>query len=102
MTFCINRYHKQKRMKMKNNELKNKTTEELQTNLNLIKATCIALIVVLTLLVGITTYGFIMKDNKSTFIALFAVAISCGAMLPIQFVSMKKIKTELNSRKTSE
>ncbi len=87
---------------MKNNDLKNKTTEELQTNLNLIKAISIALIVVLTLLVSITTYGFIMKDNKSTFIALFAVAISCGAMLPIQFVSMKKIKTELNSRKTNE
>ncbi|MBQ0737239.1 hypothetical protein [Aquimarina celericrescens] len=85
---------------MKNNDLKNKTTEQLQANLNLIKGISIVLIIALILLVGITIYGFITKDNKSVFIAPFAVAISCSAILLTQSMTMKKIKAELNSRKS--
>lgn len=83
---------------MENNDLKNKTTEQLQSNLTMIKAVTGALVVVLTGLMAVTIYGFVTKEDKSTFIALFAVAISCSGILPLQFISMKKIKTELKLR----
>lgn len=83
---------------MKHTDLKNKTTVQLQSNLNMIKTITIALVVVLILLMAVTIYGFVVKENKTTFIALFAVAISCSGILPLQFISMKKIKTELKSR----
>ena len=79
--------------------MKNKSTEQLKSNLNLIKGITFVLIFAITLLIGITAYGFFMKENKSTFIALFAVGISCSTFLQLQCINMKKIKTELNSRK---
>ena len=79
--------------------MKNKSTEQLKTNLNLIKGITIVLIFAITLLFGITIYGLLMKENKSTFIALLTVGISCSVILPLQFINMKKIKQELNSRK---
>lgn len=78
--------------------MKNKSTEQLKSNLNLIKIITITLSFTLTLLIVITVYGFLMKENKSVFIALFAVAISCSAILPVQFMNMKKIKSELSKR----
>ena len=86
---------------MKNNDLKNKTTEQLKSNRNVNKAITIALIIGLTLFIVITIYVFIAKENKSTFIALFAVACSCWSFLPIPFISMKKIKTELKLRENT-
>jgi len=76
--------------------MNNKTTEKLESKLKAIKIITGALIGVLTLLLIISIYGLIAKENNSTFIALIAVAISCIAILPIQFINMKKIKTELN------
>ena len=83
---------------MKNNDLKDKTIEQLQANLRLNKAISIALIIVLTLFTATTIYGLITKENTSTFIALFAVACSCWSFLPIPFYAIKKIKTELKLR----
>lgn len=71
---------------------------ELKNNLNLIKVLCIALIIVITFLLSITIYGMITRENKTTFVSLFAVGISCATILPYQFSSMKKIKKELASR----
>ena len=48
----------------------NKCNEELKSNLNSIKGTTIALILTLTILVGISAYGLLTKENNSTFIAL--------------------------------
>ena len=83
---------------MKNNDLKNKTTEQLQSKLSVHKAISIALVIVLTLFTAISIYGLIAKDNISTFIALFAVACTSWSFLPLPFDSMKKIKTELKLR----
>jgi FtsH-binding integral membrane protein len=79
--------------------MKNKSTEQLESNLNSIKGITIVLIFTITLLIGITVYGLLTKEDKSTFIALLTVGISCCAILPLQFINMKKIKSELNSRK---
>lgn len=87
---------------MKNDNLKEKTTEKLQSELKTIKTITAALIGILTLLFIVTIYGLTMSNNKSTFIALIAVAISCSAVLPLQFSNMKKIKNELNFRETSK
>ncbi|MDN3593459.1 hypothetical protein [Zunongwangia endophytica] len=83
----------------KNNDMKNKTNEQLESNLNLLKGITIALIFVLTLLIVISIYGLIMKENNSTFVASITVAISCSAILPLLLINMNKIKKELNSRK---
>lgn len=84
---------------MNEKDLKNKTSEELKSELKTIKTTTSALIVVLSLLFVVTIYGLITVENKTTFIALIAVAISCSAMLPLQFSAMKKIKAVLEIRK---
>jgi len=80
------------------NNLESKSTKELQGSLKVLKIISIALIIVISLLLSITIYGILFKDNNATFIALFVVGVSCAAILPVQFISMKKIKTELNSR----
>ena len=84
---------------MKNNDMDNKTTEKLEGQLKGIKIITGTLIGVLTLLLIISIYGLVTKENNSAFVALIAVAISCSGILPSQFINMKKIKTELNSRK---
>ncbi|MEZ2414501.1 hypothetical protein ACA086_06005 [Muriicola sp. E247] len=83
---------------MKNNELKGKTIKQLHSNLSAIKVITIALVIVLSLLKVISIYGYVTKENKSTFIATFSVAIALCGVLPLQFMSMKKIKNELKYR----
>jgi len=80
------------------NTLKNKSTAQLKSNLNMLKAITAALIVVMVLLISITTYGLIVKKEKSTFIALFAVAFSMLGVLPVLFTSMGAIKKKLSQR----
>jgi hypothetical protein len=84
------------RIKMTKNS---KTTAKLESELKAIKIITGALIGVVILLLIISIYGLLAKENKSTFIALISVGISCIAILPLQFIIMKKIKTELNTRK---
>jgi hypothetical protein len=86
---------------MKKEELKSKSSEQLETELKTIKMLTGALIGVLTVLIAVTIYGLITKEDNTTFIALIAVAISCSAILPLQFSSMKKIKTELKLREST-
>lgn len=83
---------------MKNDDLKSKPTEKLESQLKMIKIVTGMLTGVLIVLYAVIFYGLIMKDDKSTFTALLAVAISCSATIPIQLSSMKKIKSELASR----
>jgi len=86
---------------MKKDDLKSKTSEKLESDLKSTKVITGALIGVLSVLFAVTIYGLIMKENNQTFIALIAVAISCSAILPLQFSSMKKIKAELELRKNN-
>jgi magnesium-transporting ATPase (P-type) len=84
---------------MKKANFKNKTTEKLEGELKAIKIIASMLFGVLTLLLITSIYGLLTQENNSTFIALIVVAISLGAILPLQFVNMKKIKDELKLRK---
>ena len=77
---------------------KNKTTKELADTLKMLKIIAISLLVIITLLLSITVYGMLTKEDNGTFIALFVVGISCAGILPLQFASMKKVKDELKSR----
>ncbi|MEL6976997.1 MAG: redox-active disulfide protein 2 [Bacteroidota bacterium] len=86
-------------LQMKNTDLKSKTKEALEADLKTIKSVTGVLIGVLLVLFAVTLYGVFTKENKTPFIALIAVGVSCGAIVPLQFVQMKKIKAELNVRK---
>jgi|TARA_B110000967_G_scaffold147419_1_gene150925 hypothetical protein len=81
------------------NDFKQITTAQLLSNLYLIKAITIALICAVTLLLSMAICGMATKEDNNTFVALFVVGVSCGAALPLQFINMKKIKAELESRK---
>ncbi|MEL7268994.1 MAG: redox-active disulfide protein 2 [Bacteroidota bacterium] len=84
---------------MKNTDLQSKTEEQLKLELKGIKSVTGVLIGVLLVLFGVILYGLFNKENKTPFIALIAVVVSCGAIVPLQFIQMKKIKSELNTRK---
>ncbi|MEM6892407.1 MAG: hypothetical protein AAF554_01875 [Bacteroidota bacterium] len=84
---------------MKSTDLKSKTEEQLKSELKAMKSVTGVLIGVLLVLFGVTLYGLFTKENKTPFIALIAVGVSCGAIVPLQLSQMKKIKTELAARK---
>ncbi|MBV6645862.1 MAG: hypothetical protein KI790_10455 [Cyclobacteriaceae bacterium] len=84
---------------MKNTDLHNKTTEKLRSELKTTRTVTGALIGVLVVLFTVTIFGLLTKEDNSTFIALMAVGISCSAIIPSQFSNIKKIKTELDTRK---
>ena len=86
---------------MKQEDLKSKTSEKLESELKSIKTITEVLIGLLSMLFAVTIYGLIALENKTAFIAPIGVAISCIAILPSQFSSMKKIKAELELRKNS-
>lgn len=79
-------------------DLSDKSTDELKNTLKTLQTISYILAIVIFLLFCFTIYGLIFIEKNSTFIALFAVGISCSAILPLQFSSIKKIKTELKSR----
>lgn len=83
---------------MTNESFKDKSSKELEGSLKAIKIISTALLVVIVLLLSITIYGMLFKEDNGTFVALFVVGISCGAILPLQFSTMKNIKKELKSR----
>lgn len=87
---------------MKKEDLKNKTTTTLQSELKQTKSLTGVLIGVLIVLFAVTMYGLIAKEDKKTYLALIAVAISCSAILPSQFSAMKNFKTEIASRKNND
>ena len=79
--------------------MKNKTTEKLIGEMKMLKIISYALIIVITLLLSISIYGLLTKDDTSVYIPLIVVGISCGAMIPIQLININKIKKEIASRK---
>ncbi len=83
---------------MEKEDLKNKASDKLQSELEFTKMVTIALGGVLFFLVGVCIYGLLMKDNKATFISLLAVAFSTSIIIPINYANIKKIKEELKSR----
>ena len=85
---------------MAKNTFENKPTEQLKASLGMLKGITIVLAEVVGLLIAVNIYGLLTKEDNSTFIALFAVAISCGGMIPLQMINMKKIKAEIAARET--
>ena len=85
---------------MAKNTFENKPTEQLKASLGMLKGITIVLAVVVGLLIAVNIYGLLTKEDNSTFIALFAVAISCGGMILLQMINMKKIKAEIAARET--
>lgn len=85
---------------MTKNSFENKTTDQLKASLGMLKGITIVLAVVIGLLITVNIYGLLTKEDDSTFIALFVVAISCGSMIPLQLISMKKIKNEIEDRES--
>ena len=85
----------------KQNEMKNRTTGQLRSRLNINKLIFIALIILLTLLTAFSIYGLIAKDNVQTFIALFAVACTSWSFIYFPFNAIKEIKSELKLRENT-
>lgn len=75
-----------------------KPTKELRDTLKMLKIVAYSLATVVFLLLSIIIYGLLFKENSKTFLALLVVGLSCSAILPLQFSSMKKIKDEIKSR----
>jgi cyanate permease len=80
------------------NDLKQMTTEKLVSNIQAIKIIMTALAIVVTLLISISILGYFFKENNAVFIPLIFVGISCGAMIPMQLSTIKKMKLELEER----
>ena len=83
---------------MNDSNLKNKSIEQLQSNLKSNQITAAAITMVLTLFTVISIHGLIVKDNTSTFVALFAVVCTCWSIFPTSFSLMREIKMELELR----
>jgi len=79
-------------------DLKNKTTEKLQKEIKDLKVITGALVGVLSVLFIAIIIGLLTKENNKTFIALIAVPIALGAIIPLNYSNIKKMQKELASR----
>lgn len=79
-------------------DLSIKTSNQLRSNLNLITVIIVALIIVISFLIGISIYGSTTREDSNSFIATLVVGISCLGTVPLQFIIRGAIKKELKSR----
>ena len=86
---------------MKINKLKSKSTERLKSELSGVKIITGTLVIMLIGLFTVNVYGLLSKENNTAFIAGMTVAFFLSTILPSQFMSMKKIKTELKLRENT-
>jgi hypothetical protein len=84
---------------MKNKSLNTQTTKQLEGNLLLLKLMSLLISISSLALISICIYGLIMKEDTSPFIALLVVGVSCLGILPFQLINIKRISSELKSRK---
>jgi hypothetical protein len=80
-------------------KLEEKTTERLEKELKGLQIVNGALIGVLSVLFIVCIYGLLKKEDNGVFTALIVVPIALSAIIPMNFGNMKKIKSELESRK---
>ena len=83
---------------MKNKDVSTKSNEELTAELKKNKSVAGMLGGVLIVLFTVTIYGLLTSENKTTFIAIIAVGISCSVILSQQVQHIKAIKSELLKR----
>ncbi len=80
-------------------ELKDKTTEKLESEIKKIKTASGSLVGVLLVLFIVCLYGIIRNPGDATFIALLVTGIVLSATIPI---NNNKIKAELESRQANK
>ena len=80
------------------NDFTNTKKSTLISSIKGLKIISYTLMIVVGLLLSLSIYGLLFKENNSTFIALIVVGASCGSIIPIQLISIKKMKTELKRR----
>lgn len=80
-------------------DLSEKTPEQLEGELKNLKIINGAIIGVLGILFIVCIYGLLKKNDNGVFSALIVVPIALSAIIPVNYGNMKKIKTELESRK---
>ncbi|ADV47990.1 hypothetical protein Celal_0651 [Cellulophaga algicola DSM 14237] len=78
------------------------TSEKLQGELKGMKVITGALIGVLGALFLFCVYGLMTNEDNTFFISMIVVPIVLGAIIPLNYAEMKKIKTELESQKPTD
>ncbi|WP_272150320.1 hypothetical protein [Tenacibaculum aiptasiae] len=78
--------------------MENKTIEELNKRIKLLKVVAKAMTVALILLLAVTIYGLLTKENKTVFITLLPIVFGLSTILLLQYSSVKKIKEEIKQR----
>ncbi len=86
---------------MKKGELKNKSTEKLQTQLKTIKLLTGILMGAMLVFFGLIIYGLTSIEDKTPFIALIAVGASLLVILGLQVINIYHIQAELELRKVT-
>ena len=86
---------------MKKSKLKLKSTERLNSELRGLKIITGASTGILVVLFVVNLYGLFLKDNNGVFVVGMIVAIGLSAILPIQFIAMSRIKSELKHRENT-
>lgn len=78
--------------------MKNKSIEELNRQIKVLKLVSKAVLITLILLLGVTVYGLLTKENKVVFITLMPIAFGLLTIIFLQYASIKKIKEEIKLR----
>ncbi|WP_299159747.1 hypothetical protein [uncultured Tenacibaculum sp.] len=78
--------------------MKNKSIEELNRQIKVLKLVSKAMLITLILLLGVTVYGLLTKENKVVFITLMPIAFGLLTIIFLQYASIKKIKEEIKLR----
>lgn len=78
--------------------MENKTIEELNKRIKLLKVVAKAMTAALILLLAVTIYGLLTKENKTVFITLLPIVFGLSTILLLQYSSVKKIKEEIKQR----
>ncbi len=80
---------------------KDKTNEQLEGMIKAQKIICYAIIGVSIPLIALSLWSIFYQEKNSTGLPTLVVGFACFAMVPIQMLSMKKIKEELARRAES-
>ncbi len=80
-------------------DLKNRTTEKLEKELKGLQTGTGILTGLLLVLFAACIYGLLKNNESGTYTALIVVPIALSAIIPLNFGKIKKIKSELESRK---
>lgn len=79
--------------------LKEKPTEKLEKELKSLQTGTGILTGLLLVLFAACIYGLIKNNESGTFSSLIVVPIALSAMIPVNYKKIKKIESELESRK---